>query len=91
MSGRRSAAGGSIRPRLFGAYVHTLRWHCVTATDPNLFQAPFWAGIRIDAYQLEPLRKCFRELYIEERGTAGALDTVWIRCCVLSDGHSFGS
>lgn len=44
-------------PRFFGAYVHTLRWNCVTATDPKLFQAPFRAGIRIDAYQLEPLRK----------------------------------
>ena len=42
---------------LFSAYVHTLRWNSVTATDPNLFQAPFRAGIRIDAYQLEPLRK----------------------------------
>jgi SNF2 family DNA or RNA helicase len=30
---------------------------CVTATDPSLFQAPFRAGIRPDAYQLEPLRK----------------------------------
>jgi len=47
-------------PRMFGAYVHTLRWHCVTATNPNLFQAPFRAGIRIDAYQLEPLRKALR-------------------------------
>ena len=44
-------------PRHFGAYVHALRWNCVTATDPRLFQAPFRAGIRIDAYQLEPLRK----------------------------------
>ena len=44
-------------PRQFGAYIHTLRWNCVTATDPRLFQAPFRAGIRIDAYQLEPLRK----------------------------------
>jgi hypothetical protein len=41
----------------FSAYLHTLRWNCVTATDPKLFQAPFRAGIRIDAYQLEPLRK----------------------------------
>lgn len=47
-------------PRLFGAYIHTLRWHCVTATNPILFQAPFRAGIRIDAYQLEPLRKALR-------------------------------
>jgi hypothetical protein len=44
-------------PRHFSAYLHTLRWNCVTATDPRLFQAPFRAGIRIDAYQLEPLRK----------------------------------
>jgi len=34
-----------------------VRWGCVTATDPTLFQAPFRAGIRLDAYQLEPLRK----------------------------------
>lgn len=44
-------------PRFFSAFIHTLRWNCVTATDPRLFQAPFRAGIRIDAYQLEPLRK----------------------------------
>jgi hypothetical protein len=44
-------------PRLFSAYLHTLRWNCVTATNPRLFQAPFRAGIRIDAYQIEPLRK----------------------------------
>jgi SNF2-related domain len=44
-------------PRFFNAYVHTLRWNCVTATDPRLFQSPFRAGIRIDAYQLDPLRK----------------------------------
>ena len=27
---------------------------------PNLFQAPFRAGIKIDAYQMEPLRKALR-------------------------------
>ena len=37
-----------------------MRWNCVTATNPGLFQAPFRAGIRIDAYQLEPLRKALR-------------------------------
>ena len=47
-------------PELFAAYLRTLSWNCVTATDPNLFQAPFRAGIRIDAYQLEPLRKALR-------------------------------
>jgi SNF2 family DNA or RNA helicase len=44
-------------PRLFSAYIHTLHWNCVTATDPKLFQSPFRAGIKLDAYQLEPLRK----------------------------------
>ena len=47
-------------PRHFGAFLHTLRWNCVTATDPSLFQSPFRAGIRIDAYQMEPLRKALR-------------------------------
>jgi SNF2 family DNA or RNA helicase len=51
------AARGFDPPRLFSAYLHTLRWNCVTATNPRLFQAPFRAGIRIDAYQIEPLRK----------------------------------
>lgn len=41
----------------FSAYLHTLRWNCVTATDPGLLQAPFRAGIKLEAYQLEPLRK----------------------------------
>jgi SNF2 family DNA or RNA helicase len=44
-------------PELFAAYARTVRWGCVTATDPSLFQAPFRAGIQLDAYQLEPLRK----------------------------------
>lgn len=51
------AQRGFDPPTLFAAYLHTLRWNCVTATDPRLFQAPFRAGIRLDAYQLEPLRK----------------------------------
>ena len=49
------AERGFDPPRLFAAYLHTMRWNCVTATNPNLFQSPFRAGIRIDAYQLEPL------------------------------------
>ena len=47
-------------PRHFAAFLHTLRWNCVTATNPNLFQSPFRAGIKIDAYQMEPLRKALR-------------------------------
>ena len=54
------AEKGFDDPELFAAYLRTLSWNCVTATDPNLFQAPFRAGIRIDAYQLEPLHKALR-------------------------------
>ena len=53
-------ARGFDPPRHFSAFLHTLRWSCVTATDPNLFQSPFRAGIKIDAYQMEPLRKALR-------------------------------
>lgn len=44
-------------PRYFSAFFHTLKWNCVTSTDPKLFQAPYRAGIEVKAYQLEPLRK----------------------------------
>lgn len=54
------ASKGFDPPSQFSAFLHTLRWNCVTATDPNLFQAPFRAGIKIDAYQMEPLRKALR-------------------------------
>ena len=51
------ASKGLDSPRLFAAFLNTLRWNCTTATDSRLFQAPFRAGITIDAYQMEPLRK----------------------------------
>jgi hypothetical protein len=54
------ASKGFDLPRRFAAFLNTLRWNCVTATDPNLFQSPFRAGIKIDAYQMEPLRKALR-------------------------------
>jgi superfamily II DNA or RNA helicase len=54
------ATRGFDPPHHFAAFLHTLKWNCVTATDPNLFQAPFRAGIKIDAYQMEPLRKALR-------------------------------
>ena len=54
------AASGFDDPRQFAAFLNTLRWGSVTATDPNLFQSPFRAGIKIDAYQMEPLRKALR-------------------------------
>ncbi len=51
------ASKGFDDSKLFAAYLNTLKWNCVTSTDPKLFQSPFRAGIRLDAYQLEPLRK----------------------------------
>jgi len=51
---------GFDNPRYFSAYFHTLRWNCVTSTNPRLFQAPYRAGIEVKAYQLEPLRKALR-------------------------------
>lgn len=47
---------GFDQPRQFSAYLHALRWNCVTATEPKLFQA----GIEVKSYQLEPLRKALR-------------------------------
>jgi len=56
----RVAEKGFDPPNIFSAYLHTLRWNCVTATDPKLFQAPYRAGIEVSAYQLDPLRKALR-------------------------------
>ena len=55
---RLGALGTGIdEPRLFAAYLHALKWNSVTATDRELFQAPFRAGIELLAHQLEPLRR----------------------------------
>jgi superfamily II DNA or RNA helicase len=54
------AKRGFDHSKLFAAYLNTLKWNCVTSTDPRLFQSPFRAGIKLDAYQLEPLRKALR-------------------------------
>ena len=51
------ARKGCDDPEVFAAYLRTLRWGAATAADRDLFQAPFRAGIRLDAYQLLPLRK----------------------------------
>ena len=51
------ASRGFDEPRLFSAYLNTLRWNCVTSTNARLFQAPYRAGIEVKAFQLEPLRK----------------------------------
>src|SRR3954451_23496821 len=54
------ASRGFDDPRQFAAFLNTLKWNTVTATEPNLFQAPFRPAITIDAYQMEPLRKALR-------------------------------
>jgi hypothetical protein len=55
--GRRVGEQSFNDPELFAAYARTVRWGCVTATDPSLFQAPFRAGIQPEVYRLEPLYK----------------------------------
>ena len=47
-------------PAVLAAHLRTVRWNSATAAERDLFQAPFRAGIRLDAYQLLPLRKALR-------------------------------
>jgi superfamily II DNA or RNA helicase len=47
-------------PKVLAAHLRTVRWSSATAAERDLFQAPFRAGIRLDAYQLLPLRKALR-------------------------------
>ncbi len=54
------ARDGTDDPQVFAAFLRTLKWKTATAADRDLFQAPFRAGIRLDAYQLLPLRKALR-------------------------------
>ena len=54
------ARNGTDDPTVFAAYLRTLGWSTATAADRDLFQAPFRAGIRLDAYQLLPLWKALR-------------------------------
>lgn len=44
-------------PPTLAGFVDALRWGAVTSADPNRFQAPFWSGVNVEAYQLEPLRR----------------------------------
>jgi Helicase conserved C-terminal domain/SNF2-related domain len=44
-------------PRHFAAYLHAIKWSSVTATDAELFQSPFRAGIKLMNHQLTPLRR----------------------------------
>lgn len=47
-------------PTVFSAFYHNLNWNSITSTDPELFQAPFRSGIKIEPYQLEPLWKALK-------------------------------
>jgi hypothetical protein len=51
---------GTDDPAVFAAYLRTLKWNTATAADRDLLQAPFRAGIGLEAYQLLPLRKALR-------------------------------
>ena len=44
-------------PEKLAGFVDALRWGAVTSADPNRYQAPFWSGVNVEAYQLEPLRR----------------------------------
>jgi hypothetical protein len=45
---------------VLAAHLRAIRWRSATAANRDLLQAPFRAGIRLDAYQLLPLRKALR-------------------------------
>jgi hypothetical protein len=55
---------GTDDPAVFAAYLRTLKWNSATAADRELLQAPFRAGIRLEAYQLLPLRKALRPPHV---------------------------
>lgn len=44
-------------PATLAGFIDAMRWGAVTSADPNRYQAPFWSGVNIEAYQLEPLRR----------------------------------
>src|SRR6202044_4262295 len=57
---RNVGAGLPDRAEVLAAHLRAIRWRSATAADRDLLQAPFRAGIRLDAYQLLPLRKALR-------------------------------
>lgn len=44
-------------PNTLAGFIDAMRWGAVTSADPNRYQAPFWSGVNVEAYQLEPLRR----------------------------------
>lgn len=57
---RRVGGNGPDTADVFAAHLRVIRWNSSTAAERDLFQAPFRAGIRLDTYQLLPLRKALR-------------------------------
>jgi hypothetical protein len=63
LDGVRWADVGQGQPdsaEVLAAHIRAIRWKSATAADRRLLQAPFRAGIRLDAYQLLPLWKALR-------------------------------
>ena len=56
-AGARSTQRRSTIPTTLAGFVDAMRWGAVTSADPNRYQAPFWSGVNVEAYQLEPLRR----------------------------------
>lgn len=50
-------ADGFDDPETLAGFIDAMRWGAVTSADPNRYQAPFWSGVNVEAYQLEPLRR----------------------------------
>lgn len=50
-------ADGFDQPETLAGFIDAMRWGAVTSADPNRYQAPFWSGANVEAYQLEPLRR----------------------------------
>lgn len=48
---------GFDEPETLAGFIDAMRWGAVTSADPNRYQAPFWSGANVEAYQLEPLRR----------------------------------
>jgi ERCC4-related helicase len=59
-SWRNIGTGLPDKAEVLAAHLCAVRWRSATAADRDLLQAPFRAGIRLDAYQLLPLRKALR-------------------------------
>src|SRR5271170_6623368 len=57
---RNVGAGLPDKAEVLAAHLRAIRWRTATSADQDLLQAPFRAGIRLDAYQLLPLRKALR-------------------------------